>query len=243
MLETLSWIDTSEARFLFVSRTLIFGFATVAVLSAFWPRLDARFTDRRATLGYLAAALLVLVGTRWPTFFIRGPLNQDEAQMLAQAITALHNPIPWLSFDGTTSGPFNTYVLTLPALVFLHPSFFTTRVIGLLLEFGAIVSLYVAAALRFDRTIARIAIVPPALLFAGLTDPELVHYSSERLSIFLGTLSLALLCLALRHRLGAGWLFGIGLATGTMPLAKLQATPLAAALAALSLVVVLTSPA
>ena len=242
MRDFLFWADGSQTHYELVSLTLIFAIAALGVWSVQSPRLGAFLSTRNGTLGYLVLVLLALLGARWPTFFVYDPLNQDEAQMLAQAITALQHPIPWLDFDGTTSGPFNTYVLDLPALLAQPLSFFSTRVIGMLLEFGAIASLYVATLLRFDAALARIAVLPPLFLFSFLTQDEMVHYSSERLSIFLGSLALALLCLALRFGLQGRWVFAIGAALGTMPLAKLQSAPLAAGIGAAALAVALAAP-
>jgi hypothetical protein len=241
-MDFLFWADGSQSAYQLASLTLLFALAIGGVASVVSPRLNAWFSTRNGTLGYLAVVLLALLGARWPTFFVWEPLNQDEAQMLAQAITALQHPIPWVDFDGTTSGPFNTYVLMLPALLGLHLSFFSTRVIAMLLEFGAIAALYVATLLRFDAALARVAVLPPLFLFSLLTQNELVHYSSERLSIFLGSLAVALLCLAVRDGFGRGWYFGIGLIGGTMPLAKLQSGPLAAGIALVAFGVVLASP-
>ncbi len=242
MTDFLFWADSSQANYEQVSLSLLFGVAILGVWSVYSPQLDAWFRTRNATLAYLGLVLLALVGSRWPTFFVFDALNQDEAQMLAQAITALHHPIPWVDFDGTTSGPFNTYVLDLPALLGLRLSFFSTRVVSMLLEFGAIASLYVATRALFDAALARVAVLPPLFLFALLTQNELVHYSSERLSIFLCSVAVALLCLAVRNGLGPWWFFGIGLLGGTMPLAKLQSAPLSAGLALVSLTVILAAP-
>jgi hypothetical protein len=229
ILEALSRIAGSPASYMALSQAALFAFAGIAVWAAFSKRLNARLSSPLGTAAFLAAGLLVLFAARWPTFFVRDSLNNDEAQALAQAITALHDPVPWLSFDGNTCGPLNTYVLMLPAAFGLHLSFFSTRVISVLLEFGSAAALYGCAALLYDAALARIASVPPIALFALITEPEFVHYSGERLSIFLAMLALLFACVAATRRYAPGWMFGAGAVAGMLPFAKIQAVPLDAA--------------
>jgi hypothetical protein len=240
----LGWLAADPVRYAVVSDIALFAFAVVAVCGMFSGRADAWLSRRSGTLGYLALAASVLLAARWPTLFVRDPLNQDEAQALAQAITALHDPIPWGGFDPNTAGPLNTYALTLPALFGLHLSFLTTRVIALLLEFGAIVTLYASAAICFDAALGRVAIVPAVAFFSLATEDHFVHYSGELVAIFLGMLMLAALCAAYRRAVAPGWMFVVGLAGGMMPFAKLQSVPLAALTVVIAVaVVLLASPA
>ena len=229
ILEALSRIAESPAWYMALSQATLFAFAGIAVWAAFSKRLNARLSSPLGTAAFLALGLLAVLAARWPAFFVRDSLNNDEAQALAQAITALHDPMPWLSFDGNTCGPLNTYVLMLPALFGLHLSFFSTRVISVLLEFGSAAALYGCAALLYDAALARIASVPPIALFALITQPEFVHYSGERLSIFLAMLALLFLCVAAAGRYAPGWMFGAGAVAGMLPFAKIQAVPLDAA--------------
>jgi hypothetical protein len=224
--EALSRLGESQPAYLAISQAILFGFAGLAVAAAFSRRLHARLATPLGAATFLAVAALAVLAARWPTFFVRDALNEDEAQALAQAITALHDPIPWLSFDGNTCGPLNTYVLMLPALFGSHLSFLSTRVISVVLEFGSVAALYGCVALLYDAALARIAIVPPIAFFALITQPEFVHYSSERLSIFLAMLALLLFCLAARKGYAPGRLLAAGIVAGMIPFAKLQAVPL-----------------
>ncbi|HTV74173.1 MAG TPA: hypothetical protein VME66_10750 [Candidatus Acidoferrales bacterium] len=242
MLRLLSWIADDQGRFLAVSQTLLFGFAALIVAGTASRRLGAALSTWRGKLLFMAFALLVIVGGRWPTFFVRDPLNQDEAQALAQAITALHNPIPWLEFDGNTCGPLNTYVLTLPALFGQHLTFLSTRIITILLEFGATVALYFCAELTFDSGVARIAVAAPVAFFTLCVTDDLMHYTGAHLSIFLGMLTLLCICVAYRRRFRGASMFWVGLVAGMMPFAKLQSVPLAGATVAVALVSLATTP-
>ncbi len=239
ILDVLSRIGESQLWYLASSRAALFAFAAVAVWAAFSRRADERLSRPLGIALFLGSALLVLFAARWPTFFVRNALNEDEAQALAQAITALRDPIPWLSFDGNTCGPLNTYVLMLPALFGAHLTFLSTRIISVLLEFGAAAALYGCVTLVFDAALARIAIVPPIAFFALVTQAEFVHYSGERLSIFLGMLALWLICVSVQRRSQAAWLFGVGFVAGMTPFAKIQAVPLDAATVAVAVASIL----
>ncbi len=233
----------NPAWYLAISRTLLFALAALALAGAFSRRLDRRLSGRLWTAAFLALALLALVGARWPTFVANRALDPDEAQALAQAITALHDPIPWKSFDGNTCGPLNTYVLMLPALFGLRLSYVTTHVITVLLEFGAVAALYGAAATLFEGWLARLAILPPVALFALVTRPEFVHYASEHLPIFLATAALWCICVAAVKRYAPAWLFAAGVLLGMAPFAKLQSAPLVAATFAAALCLIFGSAA
>jgi hypothetical protein len=239
--EALSRLGESQAWYLTISDGALLAFAGLAVAGAFSKRLHAGLASPFGTAAFLALAAFALLAARWPTFFVRDALNEDEAQALAQAITALHDPIPWLSFDGNTCGPLNTYILMLPALFGAHVSFLSTRAIAVLLEFGSAAALYGCAAVLYDAALARIAIVPPIAFFALITQPEFVHYSSERLSIVLAMFALLLLCLAARRGYAPALLFSAGVVAGMIPFAKLQAVPLDAATLAVAAVAIAAS--
>ncbi len=239
ILDVLSRIAEHRMWYLAISQTALFAFAGLAVWAAFSRRLHERLARPFGTASFLGLGLLVLLAARWPAFFVPDMLNQDEAQALAQAITALHDPVPWLSFDGNTCGPLNTYVLMLPALFGAHLSFLSTRIISVLLEFGAAAALYGCVTLVFDAALARIAIVPPIAFFALVTQAEFVHYSGERLSIFLGMLALWLVCVSVQRRSQAAWLFAVGFVAGMIPFAKIQAVPLDAATVAVAVASIL----
>lgn len=178
--------------------------------------------------GMLAAALLWI---RLPSMTSGAVLNADEAPMTAQAITFLRHPVPWVDFDGTTSGPLNSIVVSAPALLGLAPTLPGSRLIGTLLLVVLLVGLYAAGRRLWGEIPARIAVLLPfALLCAGL-DGAYVSYVSELLPLAMAAIACA--CLAelaggtSRNPLCAGL---IGIAGGAMPFAKLQAAPIAALL-------------
>lgn len=240
-MEFLSWVESDQNRYLAIAQTALFAFCGLIVAAAFLGKLNARLSTPRGTLVYLSLVLLVFMAARWPTFFVVHPLNEDEAQMIAQAITVPHDPVPWVGFDGLTSGPLNTYALDLPVLLGQGPSFMSTRILTVLVEFGALAALYASAALCFGAGIARLAVVPPLVFWAVSVQDELVHYSSELLSIALCATAVALLCWAWRRSFPARILYAAGFVSGMVPFAKLQAVPLAASIALVTVVAVLAA--
>jgi hypothetical protein len=241
-LEFFAWLDADEHRYLALSDGALLVVIAFAIAGAWSAKMDVRLATRRGATMFLGYVLFALLAARWPTFFVRHRLNPDEAQMTAQAITAFHDPIPWLGFDGGTSGPFNTYVLMLPALVGAHVSFMTTRIVAVLLEFVAISALYVAARVVCGTAVARLAVVPPTIFWAISTQDDFVHYSSEHLSIALASCALALLALAWRDGYPLRGLFAVGAIVGVLPFAKLQSVPMAEALVAVAVALLLFEP-
>jgi hypothetical protein len=104
----LGWLAADQARHAAVSAVRLFALAALAAWGTLSPRASTGLSRRSGAALYLGLALVTLFAARWPTLFVRDPLNQDEAQELAQAITALHDPVPWRGFDGNTCGPLNT---------------------------------------------------------------------------------------------------------------------------------------
>src|SRR5258708_4909694 len=116
MLDALAWLAESPQRYAALSDGTLLLLALLIVLGAFVPRVDRTLATPHGPLAFLGLVLVSLLASRWPTLFIRATINQDESQAVAQAITALRDPAPWMSFDGNTCGPLNTYVLTVTGL-------------------------------------------------------------------------------------------------------------------------------
>nr|MDQ6943010.1 hypothetical protein [Candidatus Eremiobacteraeota bacterium] len=186
----------------------------------------ARAVCARATfVPWLAATILFF---RLPSITSGAVLNADEAQMTAQAITFLRHPIPWLDFDGTTSGPLNTMVLAIPAAFGVRPSLASSRLVGAFLLFVVLLCLYAAVRRSSGELAARVSILLPAALVCAGTDGAYVQYASELLPVALCALAvLAVAELFARRAAKPAFAGAAGLAIGAMPLAKLQAAPLA----------------
>lgn len=185
---------------------------------------------------YALLLFVVLLGWRWPPLFGIRDLNPDESWMLAGALTLRHDPVFWRSVDGITSGPLNFYALLPLNLLGVPLDYFGARLTGLLMVGGALAATYAMLRSAYGTTIARFAVLPGLAFFAGATDADFIHYSSEHPSILLSCVAMWLLW-AYRPRADSPpgsvswpWLAG-GAVTGLLPWAKLQSGPLGAALA------------
>lgn len=195
-----------------------------------------RFSSDRLFLG---VAGLAFVEMRWPTVFDRAPYI-DEAQIAAQAITAARHAVPWRSFDGTTSGPLNTYALVIPRLLGIEDPLVGARLVAIVLTLVVLCATFLAVRSLYGTRLARLSIVPIAVLFGLGCNTDFSTYATELLSVALLSVALAaslrVACREARHPRNA--LFVAGLCCGATPFAKLQATPLAALTALLCLIAV-----
>ena len=182
---------------------------------------------------FLISIGICLFALRWPFLLWPNPINVDEGQWVACALKATRNVVPWLGFEATTSGPLNCDILLLPGVLGAKITFFSARVVGLCLVAGSLWAVYYALKWLYAPGIGRLAVVPPLLLLAFTKHSELVHYSSEHLSVFLTTSSFAAAAFFAAkqgsERSQRIMLALAGFCAGCVPFAKLQATPLALA--------------
>jgi hypothetical protein len=233
----LTWFDADPARFWWIAWSTFAALALIAAVPAFAGAVS-EFAERRLQRQlppwlFLLALAATLLAFRWPILFIDRDFNIDESQHIAEAITLQHDPVFWRSVDGTTHGPLDIYPLLLLPLVGLKLDYFGVRVFGLFLMAVALVASYRALALLGRESLARIAILPAVAFIAFTTAPDFIHYSSEHVPVaLLATgLWLAVADLLRTDRRPRSWrwiLAGLGL--GAVPMAKLQAAPIAATL-------------
>lgn len=188
----------------------------------------------------VAAFLTISV---WPAIQYPERINPDEELVLAQAQKALIDPLPWRSFDPTTAGPLNTYVMSVANLFGIPLSFGLARIVSLVLHIGLIAFTYGTARTLYSELTARLAVLPMVLIFGFGSFEIFDYYHSEALSCFLVALGTFLLVRYLhRAKAASGTRRGIGLVTlyltglvlGAMPYAKLQSAPIGIAVAALA---------
>jgi hypothetical protein len=187
---------------------------------------DVKSTDWRWGLIILG---MLIVG-RWPTWFVTRQLNPDESQLIAGALTLRYDPVFWRSVDGGTAGPFDFYALWPVGWLHGADDYFSARVTALVLIAAALIFAHQSVALVFGRMVARVTGFA-AVCFESLTlHDELLHYSTELVPMCL--LAAAVYLAARRFVANAPWHWNFwgGLVVGAIPLAKLQATPLAALL-------------
>jgi hypothetical protein len=162
--------------------------------------------------------LLFLLAWRWPYLFAAHEYNPDESQFIAGALTLQHDPVFWRAVDGVTSGPLDFYALLPLHWLGLPLDYFEARLTAVLLCWAALVFLYRRLSSLATPVVAACAILPAAVLFATVLDPDFVHYASELvpLAILAGAVASAS-----RRPLATAVL------AGCLPWAKLQAAPLA----------------
>ena len=201
----------------------------------------ARLQIRSIYLPALVAVITLLL-LRLPATLMPYELHPDESQMLSQAMKFLLDPVPWRSVDGTTSGPFNSYVISLWLWFGLKPSYLLVHILADVLICGQLFVTYGTLLHLATKEIAAWAMLPMVLFFGLAGENDFLHYSSELLPAFLLATSFFLL---------AGWLhdsrnwrlFLAGLLLGAAPLCKLQSTPIAGVLGLSGVAaVILTAP-
>lgn len=229
------WFDAHPGSYWIIA-------SAAAVLLAGWiaygfTRRGSLLTARRHAIVTGLILLGVLFAWRWPALLGTQELNPDESQLIAGAITLEYDPVFFRSVDGTTSGPLNFYALLPTHWLGIPQDFFNARLTGLLLVWGSLWAGYALLRREFGPAVAVLGLLPGLTLFATATDSDFIHYTSEHVSLLLIMLSGWLLWTAHkeaggrdRHPLGR-WL-AAGVFMGMLPWAKLQAAPIAAALAA-----------
>jgi hypothetical protein len=201
----------------------------LAVAAPSFSRCDALWMRRLGSpILYFVSLFLTLGVFRLP-FILSGNLfNADEAQMTAQAITFLHHPIPWRDYDGTTSGPLNTWIVALPGLFGITPNLASSRIVTVACVSGTIFCLYLFFRASMPDVIARTAILVPFALFCLATDWAYIGYTSETLPMLLVASILAMATLRDGPSGPRWWIdVAIGILIGSLVFAKLQAAPIA----------------
>lgn len=168
---------------------------------------------------------------RYPFLRSNLQLNPDEGQVLAQAVRFSTDWMPWRSVDGTTSGPFNSYIQAWPLLFGMFPDYRTARATSAILVIASVFFLHVGLRRVLCPASSLIILNACALFFCLATERELVHSSSEHLPMALCALIFTLSVWAARTN-SPGLYFGVGLLLGCLPFTKLQVAPIAVAFVA-----------
>ena len=187
---------------------------------------------------FFTAALFIFSGfMRLPVFLYNLPLNPDESQMLTQGLTLTVDPLLYRSVDPTTSGPINTYLLSIVHLMGFRLDFQVAHVLSWLITLVSIYFLYKTLKYLVPTYIAQLAIIPTVAFFSFTQNANYIHYYSEGIAIIL--LSYCIYFLARWTRLKyfrVAELIAFGAVEGVIILCKIQAMPLAFVLGVWSLV-------
>ena len=178
--------------------------------------------------GLLLVVALFLI--RLPTF-LAGELNVDESMHLAGALKLRYDPVFWRDLDGTTNGPLNFYPLTFLNILGFPLDYGTAHFLNVICMGGTIAVVYGIARLYMDDWIARLAPLPLLAAAMGFRDASFLHNTSEGVSVLLIALATWLLLVDIAHQPNRLREIGIGVLAVCIPLAKLQAGPVAAVIA------------
>lgn len=213
---------------------VLLAFPLLALLNYLWQRKTVRLPHKFGEIFCSQGVFWSLYGTclilcRYPVL-LRNELNPDEGQFLASAHKLFYDPNFFRAVDCHTSGPGNIFPLMAPAIFGLSPDFASSRIVALIALFLSVYLLYRSVALIARDDLARIAILPVAIVFPVFMNRELVYHSSEHLPILLVSfalfLSVRIFVRPEAYRVPA---FLLGLTASAAFFTKLQSIPIIAA--------------
>jgi hypothetical protein len=227
----LNWIDF-DTRPLF---WWLFGHLFLGIFSC-W----LIFRNRPVSNWLFLSILVFITGLmRFPVFLYNLPLNPDESQMLAQGLTLTVDPLLYRSVDPTTSGPINTYLLSIVHLLGFRLDFQVAHILSWLISLTSIYFLYKALKSLLTTYISQLALIPTVVFFSFAQNANYVHYYSEGIAIAL----LSFCTYQLAHwtatkKFTYVELIRFGISNGLIVLCKIQALPLAFVVGIWSLVLI-----
>ncbi len=171
--------------------------------------------------------VLALVFFRWTLLSTNKEYVEDESFFLAEAMKYETDFLPWRSVDGNTTGPLDAWAIMWPPLVGLPLNYCTERATGIILIILTVIftQRFVRQALDPEWSLA--LILPLATMYCFVWDRGLASYTSQDVPIAL-LAALAWVGFASTKNPTTLRAFLIGLITGAIPFAKLQAAPIAA---------------
>ena len=211
--------------------TVLFVYAVLAALFVVYLCLRVKEQRPRSNLEgiFLAVSLAVMAFAWLPLFAYNLPLNPDEVQMIANAQKFTTDMMTWRSVDTTTSGPLNSMVLMWPIAFGGDVSIPSARLTTVVLAAGTWLFTYFA--LAGTQPAMRVGILATGWYFSpALQFFDFTHYSSERLSMFLLSIATLVTVVVARGYRGSHLLTLLlvtGVLLGSVPFAKLQASPIA----------------
>jgi hypothetical protein len=173
---------------------------------------------------------------RLPSALVPRELNADEGQMLSQAMKFLVDPRPWIAVDPDSSGPLNSYLISVFLFMGFKPGFVLVHILACVLICLQILMAYLTLRRLGSVETAAVGAFLPVLFYGLATHTYYLHYVSALLPTLLLMVGfyffLAWLDEPVEHQTRAQFclLFVSGLALGTAPWCKLQAAPITCAL-------------
>ncbi len=240
MLQTV--ISTDNAQVIYSLSLSLACFALLALST--YPLIDAvrtkesnykLYLSRVYDIAFIASFAAVIMLARWPGL-LAPELNPDESTHIAGAIKLIKDPVFWRSVDGTTSGPLNYYILTIPKFIGLEIEYASARLISLLLILISVTCSYCSLSQLYQKVVARIAIIPTVLVFSLMTYFDYVHYNSEYVSISIISIQLLFVFTFIKNNKlfnNELAIFLFGLLCSCVPFSKLQAVPISVSIGAI----------
>ena len=224
-LALLTWAGEHPQSYFWLAGSVIVAALALAVVPLIRGNPDS---VKRHDWAWGLAILAIFIAGRWPTFVLPRELNEDESQNIAGARALTLDPVFWRSVDGHTAGPLDFFALIPAGLLSGWSGYLPARYTAMALLVITFTLLHQCLSLVTGRRVARAAGLG-AVVFEALTNsPDFLHCSSELLPI---ALWMGAAYAAIRRWVHDGprvWNFIGGMLLGAMPLAKLQAAPLAA---------------
>lgn len=169
---------------------------------------------------------LAVVAFRIPQLLAPNPFNPDESLCLAGALTLLHDPRYWISVDGGTAGPLYFFAQIPAALFPGSAAFLVSRLIAIALVVGTVFATGRLLRAATSATVEQLAILPACVAYGLSRMPDLQHFSTEILPIFVVACVASIAFGTEGTPTSRRW-WTIGILLGLVPYAKIQATPIA----------------
>jgi len=195
-------------------------------------------------LNFAVLLLVAVVAFRWPALCFYKPVNPDEPQFLAGALTMLARHEFWWP-DGMSSGPLVMLPLTVPALFGLPLDYAAGRAVGLVMSWGVVGFTCLTIGHLHGERLGRLLGLPLGCFMVLLNFWDFTAYASEWLPLFLCAAATWLMLTAFNAdgAVGRRWrLAAAGAILGILPFSKLQALPMGAAIGLGGLVLVSLQP-
>jgi hypothetical protein len=196
------------------------------------------FSFFKSSYFFLFITFLFVILERLP-FMLSGQLTPDEDLWLAGGATIMEDPRFWISFNPTTSGPLVVLPVVLIKIVGFQINYISVRLGALLFcILPSIGFIFFAFKNFFHERIARIIILPLVICISFMHLKSYIAYNSEHVPILLTSLAIFIYSqIFLKGESASSYLYLIiGLVLGSFPFSKLQALPIGAGMAMISIV-------
>ncbi len=225
LISPLEWLDQHPQIYLYGVLVTILGSVFVAIRPV-WRSLPDDANKHDWIWG--VAIFAILTAGRWPSLFFDRPLNPDEGQLLAGAHALRFDPVFWRSVNGATAGPFDFFALIPAGSLCGADGYLSARLTALILITLCVTLTHQCLALWCGKTPARFATLVTSCFEALTVSADFLHYSTEVMPMALGA-GAAYAATRRWAGSGGGWIWsGLGgFLLGAIPLAKVQAAPMA----------------